>query len=157
MSDFINCKDLSMPSLLPLVNTEFVTPCPSNISFILPTAVTCTPFSTSKSNSVGPVGLREKSCLFTVRRKRPGSPVKGLAITRPTACSPVSISLAIRQILYNSSSGIISSCAATWNTLSADVYTMGKPVAMCSAPSSSIIAVPEAALLPSALRPIFSS
>ena len=39
--------------------------------------------------------------------------------------------------------------AAIWKTLSADVYTIGFPVAACSSPSLSIISVPEAVQFPS--------
>ena len=46
------------------------------------------------------------------------------------------------------------SCAAIWNTLSADVYTMGAPVRMCSGPRASMISVPDATTLPMEVRPI---
>ena len=41
---------------------------------------------------------REKSCRFAVRVKCGYTPVKGRAITRPTACLPVSTARALRQI-----------------------------------------------------------
>jgi len=60
---------------------------------------------------------------------------------------------AFSQIAYSSGSGTTCSCAAICNTESADVYRISAPVATCSAPSSSMMAVPEAVLLPSSLRP----
>jgi hypothetical protein len=87
-----------------------------------------------------------------VRVNEPGAPMNGRAITRPTSYGPRRSARAVSQILYSSHSGMTSSCAATWKTLSADVYTIGEPVRMCSAPSSLMISVPEAALLPSVRR-----
>ena len=58
------------------------------------------------------------------------------------------LSRVIWQIRYNSSIGITSSWAAIWNTESAEVYTIGLPVLMCSDPRRSIISVPDATSLP---------
>ena len=75
-------------------------------------------------------------------------------MTRPRP-SPVTVSsYAISQMRYSSGTGITASCAATWKTLSADVYTMGDPVRRCSGPSCSMIAVPDAAVFPIVFRPI---
>ncbi len=74
-------------------------------------------------------------------------------MTRPTRIGATS-SNAISHIRYSSLTGMTSSCAATWNTLSADVYTIGLPVRTCSPPSRSMISVPEATTLPSVRRPI---
>ena len=87
-----------------------------------------------------------------MRRKAPGAPTNGRAMTRPMRWRSA-ITRAASQIRYSSSSGTVSSCAAICRTESADVYRMRSPVAMCSAPSSSMIAVPDAALLPSRPRP----
>ena len=91
-----------------------------------------------------------------MRTNEPGSPSNGRAITRPTARSPVSISRAVRQAAYSSSSGTVCSCAATWKTLSADVYTIQSPVRWCCSPSRSMISVPEAATFPITPRPVAS-
>ena len=63
----------------------------------------------------------------------------------------------MRQTCHSSVGGTIASCAAIWNTLSADVYTISLPVRMCSTPSSSIICVPDAALLPITPMPVSRS
>ena len=60
-----------------------------------------------------------------------------------------------RGVLGNKpSSGIVSSWAATWKTESAEVYTIHFPVFWCSSPSSWMISVPLAGLLPSTPRPV---
>src|SRR5918997_1025985 len=46
--------------------------------------------------------------------------------------------------------------AATWKTESAEVSTIQAPVLSCSGPSSSMICVPEAGLLPMTPRPVSS-
>ena len=46
------------------------------------------------------------------------------------------------------------SCAATWKTLSADVYTIHLPVRRCSSPNWSSTRVPEAGRFPSTPRPV---
>jgi len=91
---------------------------------------------------------------LAVRVNAPGSPTNGRAITRPTSCGPRRISRAISQMRYSSGMGITSSCAAIWNTLSADVYTIGDPVRMCSSPSCLMISVPLAGTLPSDRLPM---
>ncbi len=70
---------------------------------------------------VVPGGVREKSCRSDVRTKSGYSPTNGRAITRPTAYLPVSTARAMRQQRYSSSTGTTFSCAAIWNTLSAEV------------------------------------
>ena len=57
------------------------------------------------------------------------------------------ISRAISHAERSRSSPKCSSCAATWKTLSALVYTIGLPLAMCSGPSRSITSVPDAGSL----------
>ena len=47
--------------------------------------------------------------------------MNGRAITRPTSCGPRKMSRAVSHILYSSHSGITSSWAAIWKTLSAEV------------------------------------
>ena len=89
-----------------------------------------------------------------VRWYAPGAPVNGRAITRLTPCAPVSSWRAMPQARYSSSSGAVSSCAATWKTESAEVYTIHFPVRWCSAPRSAMICVPDAATLPSQPRPL---
>ena len=98
-----------------------VIPRPAKRSPILPTASTGTPAAWSRSSTVGRGGGSEKSRRRSVRTNRPGGPINGRAITRPTPCGPVRISRAIRQYRYSSSTGMRSSCAAIWKTLSADV------------------------------------
>ena len=49
------------------------------------------------------------------------SPLKGRAMTLPTPCSPCRIFRAMRQYSYSCSGGTTSSCAAIWNTESAEV------------------------------------
>ena len=60
-------------------------------------------------------------------------------------------------IRYSSAMGTTLSWAAIWRTLSAEVYTMGCPVAMCAGPSLSMTAVPDATTLPKVGRPIRAS
>ena len=50
----------------------------------------------------------------------------------------------------------MSVCAAIWNTLSAEVYTIGSPVRICCAPKSRITSVPEYGALHSTPWPIAS-
>ncbi len=92
------------------------------------------PLAAIASSTVSRGGTTEKSRRSAVRVYAPLVPINGRAITRPTACSPTSSSRATRQIAYNSSSGTTSVCAAIWNTLSADVYTITLPLAQCSSP-----------------------
>ena len=106
---------------------------------------------------VRPVGSTEKSRRSAVRTKEPTSPLKGRAITRPTLCSPLRMRRAVRQTCHSSMGGITASWAAIWNTLSAEVYTISLPVLRCSAPSSSMMAVPEAGLLPMVPMPVSAS
>jgi hypothetical protein len=82
--------------------------------------------------------------------ERPGDP-------RPRRCGPSRIPLAIRHHSYSCSNGTTSTWQATWNTESALVYTMGRPVRTCSSPSSAMISVPEAATLPRTSLPMASS
>jgi len=68
-----------------------------------------------------PLGLCDLGDLRALTVNAPGEPINGRAMTRPTSCLPRRISRAVSQILYSSNSGMTSSCAATWKTLSADV------------------------------------
>src|SRR5437667_85716 len=129
-------------------------PRPANRSSTFPIPTRSIPASASRSSSVGPTGSIEKSLRRGVRWYAPGVPVNGRAITRLTACSPTSIPRATAHAWYSSSSGTVSSCAAIWKTESAEVYTIHFPVRWCSLPSSAMIAVPEAALLPNQPRPV---
>jgi len=110
-----------MPSSLPMVGMEAVTPRPAKMSEIFPTARTSKPAPLSLSRSVSPGGSREKSCRPGVRSYRGHVPVKGRAITLPTACSPTRRRRAALQYSYSVSGGTTDSCAAIWNTLSAEV------------------------------------
>ena len=85
--------------------------------------MTSFPFSDMTSSIVFPNVFDSKSFLLYVLVKSSAQvPTKGLAITVPTLYSFLSsIFLAILHISYSFSTGIIFSCAAIWNTLSADV------------------------------------
>ena len=133
-----------------------VTPRPTNTSLIFPRASTGIPASWSRSRYVGPGGSNEKSRRSFVLAKAPGLPVNGRAMTRATPCGPCRIPRAISHHSYSDSRGTTSTWAAIWKTLSAEVYTIGHPVAMCSAPNSSMITVPDAVLLPSTPLPMRS-
>ena len=146
----------AMPWPFDSVGLELSTSCPAKMSEILPTPCTVTPAARMRCRWFGRGGSSEKSWRRGVRTNEPGSPSNGRAITRPTASSPVSISRAVRQAAYSSSSGTVCSCAATWNTLSADVYTIQSPVRWCCSPSRSMISVPEAATFPITPRPVAS-
>ena len=127
-------------------------PRPANRSSILPIATTGTPAAFSRSSSVGANGVRAKSRRFAVRLNAPGAPTNGRAITRPTPCPSAASSYAISQIRY--SSGDRDDVLVRGDLEDAvgggvDDRLAG---AMCSAPSSSMIAVPEATLLPSVPR-----
>ena len=78
-------------------------------------------------------------------------------MTRPTACGPRRMPRAISHQLYSSLTGTTSSWQATWNTESADVYTIGLPVRTCSSPSSSMMPVPDAGRLQRMPRPMAAS
>ena len=68
----------------------------AKISAILPTEITSKLFAFNLSSIVSSGGSTEKSRLSAVLVNG-YSPLKGLAITRPTACSPLRILLAILQ------------------------------------------------------------
>src|SRR5207253_10202247 len=107
-----------------------------------------TPFSASRSSTVPFGGGCEKSRRSYVRLNLPRpSPTKGRAMTRASPYSLPRVRAASHQE-YSVCRGTFCSCAATWNTLSALVYTMGSPVRRCSSPSSSRITVPLAVLFP---------
>ena len=128
---------------------------PAKRSSTLPTPTRCTFAAARRSSNVGATGSSEKSRRWLdTRLKDPGSPTNGRAMTRATLWSPTSIPRAARAPAYSSSREIRSSCAAIWKTLSAEVYTIHAPVSRCSAPYSSITAVPDAGLLASTCRPV---
>ena len=68
-------------------------------------------FDFNLSSIVSSGGSTEKSRLSVVLANG-YSPLNGLAITRPTACSPIRMLLAILQYSYNLSNGTTSVCAA---------------------------------------------
>src|SRR5438132_2176406 len=118
------------------------------MSGIFPTPTVRTPFSASRSSTVPFGGGCEKSRRSYVRLNLPRpSPTKGRAMTRASPYSLPTVRAASHQE-YSVCRGTFCSCAATWNTLSALVYTMGSPVRRCSSPSSSRITVPLAVLFP---------
>src|SRR5207253_1937219 len=118
------------------------------MSGIFPTPTVRTPFSASRSSTVPFGGGCEKSRRSYVRLNLPRpSPTKGRAMTRASPYSLPRVRAASHQE-YSVCRGTFCSCAATWNTLSALVYTMGSPVRRCSSPSSSRITVPLAVLFP---------
>ena len=109
-----------MPSALPWLGRERPMPRPAKMFSILPMAVTATPFFSRMSRTVSPGGRMGKSRRLAVRLKFPGRPTKGRAMTRPIRQSSQSVR-ARRHISYSSGSGMTSSWAAIWKTLSAEV------------------------------------
>jgi len=88
---------LSQPELVDLcqrIRAHLMEP-PHNVGRVIARPFVGEPGSFERTT--GRRGSSEKSCRFAVRSYDPGSPRKGRAITRPTACLPVRISRAMRQ------------------------------------------------------------
>ena len=117
----ISARKVSKIAMLPLALTERVTPRWAKMSATLPTETTSPPSAASRSSSVSPGGGVVRSRRLPVRTKSSlRLPRNGRAMTRAMFSGSTS-SLATVQTSISRSRPKASSCAAIWNTESADV------------------------------------
>ena len=83
-----------------------------------PIATTGRPAAFNRSSRVGANGVSEKSRRLAVRLNAPGAPMNGPRDHTADPCPSATSSYAISQIRYSSGTGMTSSCAAIWKTLS---------------------------------------
>ena len=106
---------------MPFAGRARAIPRPENRSPTLPTAVVGSPAARAVSSTVEAGGRTAKSLRSRVRTNAPTEPANGRAMTRPTSTSPVSIARAEAHQAWSWATGTVSTWAATWKTLSAEV------------------------------------